>query len=148
MKAFLQAKALQILSVLSAVLLILLGLSVWVNSAQRKAVQTLSAKLADSVAQGAADLKVCAGVNANGVVTIQVLGDELHACRGQEQKIVEQRDLALRQRARALKAAAGEAYMRREVIEAIARNDESCSRPICRALSDELLNPKAERTDQ
>lgn len=148
MKSFLQAKAVQILSGFVIVLLILLSVSIWVNTRQHDTVQGLYTKLADAIAKGAADVTVCTSVNANAMATVEILGDELHACRGQEQKVVEQRDLALRQRKRALKAAEGEAYMRREVIEAIARNDENCSRPICRALSDELLGDKTERTDQ
>lgn len=142
------AKLVAALAVACLVLAALLGLSVWGNwhlfQSGAKVAANLGAKLAASEAKGAAELASCAGTNANVVATVHALGDELHACRGSEQKIDEARRLALRQRERARQTADGEAQMRREAIEAIVRRDENCSRPVCRALSDELLSPPAD----
>lgn len=145
--AFGGPKLLALIFVLAA----LLGLSLTVNVLQvrgkAKAVGEVKAELAAVQATAGADRRTCEAVNQSANAAIDLLGEELQACRGQEQKIAEQRDLAMRQRSRALKAAEGEAYMRHEAIKAIARNDESCNRPICRALSDELLHPAAQTPD-
>lgn len=133
-------------------LTLLLGLSVaanvWQVKDKARAVGDVRAELAAAQATASADRSTCEAVNRSANATVGVLGDELHACRGQEQDIAKQRDLAMRQRARALKAAEGEAYMRHKAVEAIARNDESCNRPICRALSDELLDSAVETRDK
>lgn len=130
------------------VLTLLLGLSIVVNVLQvrgkARAVGAVEAQLAAVVATAGADRATCETVNRNVNATVAVLGDELHACRGSEQKLDDARRLALRQRERARQAADGEARMRREAIEAIVRRDENCSRPVCRALSDELLGHPAE----
>lgn len=100
-------------------------------------------------ARGDAELKTCAGTNTNNVATIGALGDELHKCRGEEARLTEALGLALRQRERARQQAEGELRMRREAIEAIRRNDANgCDRPICRALSDELLGNPPGAEDQ
>lgn len=134
------------------VLTLLLGLSVTANVLQvrgkARAVGEVKAELAAALATAGADRKTCEAVNQSANATVDLLGEELQACRGQEQKVLEQRDLAMRQRARAQKAAEGEAYMRHEAIEAIARDNEDCRRPICRALSDELLDAPARVEDQ
>lgn len=133
-------------------LTLLLGLSVALNVLQvrgkARAVGVVEAQLAAVVATAGADRKTCEAANQSANATVEVLGNELHVCRGQEQKIFEQRDLAMRQRARAQKAAEGEVYMRHEAIEAITRDNEDCRRPICRALSDELLDAPARVEDQ
>lgn len=125
-----------------------IALNVWQVSDKAKAVGQVEAKLAALKAGSEADLRTCAATNRNNVATVQVLGDELHACRGQEQKISEQRDLAMRQRDRARRSAEGEARMRSEAVEAIARTHEDCRRPVCRALSDELLRKPAGPDDR
>lgn len=146
--AFGGPKLLALIFVLAA----LLGLSLTVNVLQvrgkAKAVGEVRAELAAVQATAGADRRTCEAVNQSANATVDLLGEELQACRGQEQKVLEQRDLAMRQRARALKAAEGEAYMRHAAIEAIARNDENCRRPICRALSDELLRPTTQAPNQ
>ena len=134
--------------ILALLLFLSAAINVWQVGDKARAVGEVEAKLASAKATADSDRNTCVAVNQSANATIAVLGDELHACRGQEQDIANQRDLALRQRARALKAAEGEAFMRREAIEAIARNDENCRRPICRALSDELLNPVSEARNQ
>lgn len=137
------AKLLPICVVLAALFAISVAVNIWQVSAKAEAVGKVEAQLAEIKAGAESDLRACEGINRNAVATVQVLGDELHACRGQEQKITEQRDLAVRQRDRARRAADGEARMRHEAIEAIARTHEDCRRPICRALSDELLRNRA-----
>lgn len=99
----------------------------------------LGAKLAAAEARGRAEIEACAATNARVASTVSVLEHELQACRGQEQRITEAYSLALRQRDRARREAEGQERMRREAVEAIARTDEDCRRPLCRALSDELL---------
>lgn len=141
-------KLLLVILILASLLGLSVAVNVWQVGDKERAVGKISADLAAAQATADSDRNTCAAVNQSANATVAVLGDELHACRGQEQRVLEQRDLALRQRARALKAAEGEAYMRRETIEAIARNDENCHRPICRALSDELLSPAPEARDQ
>jgi hypothetical protein len=142
------AKLISALAIACLLLFALLILSAWGNWYQFRShgrtVTTLASQLAASEAKGAAELNACAGVNKNVVATVQVLGDELHACRGEEQRIDEARALALRQRDRARQDAESQARMRSEAIEAIARRDESCNRPVCRALSDELLGRPAD----
>ena len=140
------------LLLLIVVLAALLGLSLTVNVLQvrgkAEAIGEVKAELARVIATAGADRKTCEATNRSANAAVDLLEGELQACRGQEQKIIEQRDLAMRQRSRAQKAAEGEAYMRRETVEAIARNYEDCRRPICRALSDELLNTPARSPGQ
>ena len=134
------------------VFFVLLVLSVWLNIWQvgdkARAVREITAKLSVAQATADADRSACEATNQSANASITVLEGELLACRGQEQKLLDQRDLAMRQRARALKAAEGELQMRRTAIEAIARGNEGCNRSVCRTLSDELLGTTAEARDQ
>lgn len=138
--------------VLFILLVLSVGLNIWQVGEKARAVgkvtAELTAKLSATQATADADRSACEVINRSANASIAMLGEELTACRGQEQKVLEQRDLALRQRSRALKAAEGEAQMRRAAIEAIARDDESCSRSVCRALSDELLGTGTETRNQ
>lgn len=121
-------------------LLILSGLGHWAQfKSTVKVTAGLGQQLAKSEAQGAADLGACAAKNANVTATVGVLGDELHACRGAEQQLNADLRKALQARDKSRQAAAREAQQKREAIEAIVRRDAMCSRPVCRALSDELL---------
>lgn len=142
------AKLVAALSLTCLMLGLLLALSIYVNVRQHNGAAAdaleMAGKLATSEASKRAELQACADTNARVNLTVGVLGDELHACRGEEQRIGDALALAQRQRRRALSEAEGQARMRREAVEAIARNDESCNRPICRALSDELLRGPAE----
>lgn len=142
------AKLVAALSLACLVLGLLLAISIYVNVRQHRGgaafALEMAGQLAASEARGRAELQACADTNARVNQTVAVLGDELHACRGEEQKINDALALAQRQRARALSEADGQARMRREAVEAIARTHESCGRPICRALSDELLGRPAE----
>jgi hypothetical protein len=141
------AKLVAALSLACLVLGLLLALSVYVNVRQHRGgaafALEMGGKLAASEARGRAELQACADTNARVNLTVKVLGDELHACRGEEQRVGDALLLAQRQRARALREADGQARMRREAVEAIGRTHESCNRPICRALSDELLGHPA-----
>lgn len=134
--------------VLFILLVLSVGLNIWQVGEKARAVGEVAAKLSATQATADADRSACEVINRSANASIAMLGEELTACRGQEQKVLEQRDLALRQRSRALKAAEGEAQMRRAAVEAIARDDESCNRSVCRALSDELLGTGAETRNQ
>lgn len=112
----------------------------------------LGAKLAAAEARGRAEIEACVGTNERVVGTVQVLGDELHACRGQHQRTDEALGLALRQRDRARREAEGERRQRDEVIRMIYETDSDCrawgDAPVCRARSDGMLGPAAERPAQ
>lgn len=125
---------------LAALLLISVVLNVHQFRSTARQVATLGQQLAQSEQKGAAQLQVCVAANEGNVATIATLGTELHACRGEADDIAADLALARRQRDRARAAAEGEVRVRTAAVEAIVRRDASCSRPLCRALSDELLN--------
>jgi hypothetical protein len=143
------AKVVGVLAMSCIVLGLLLAASLaghWVQfRGSARLAADLGAKLAAAEARGRAEIEACTATNARVAGTVRVLEQELHACRGQEQRIREAHQLALRQRERARREAEGQERMRREAVDAIARNDEDCRRPLCRALSDELLGTPAAR---
>lgn len=147
------AKVTGALAVACLVLFLLLGLSVWANVLQfrgkARAVGVVAAQLAATEAKAAAEIQGCAATNANVVATVGVLEAELLQCRGQEQEIVKREALALRQRDRARSAIADLERERKTIIQGLINDHESdCNRPLCRALSDELLGPAADRQAQ
>lgn len=132
---------------------LLLVVSVTLNVRQHSnaatAATAAAAALSAAEAKARSDLAACGDTNAREVATARALGAELLACRGTQQRIDEALALARRQRDRARREADGQAQMRREAIEAIARTDESCNRPLCRALSEQLLSdPTGEAAHQ
>lgn len=147
------AKVVGALALACLVLFILLGVSVYANVLQfrgkARAVGEVVAQLAASEARAAAEIQGCAATNANVVATVGVLEGELLQCRGQGQEIAKREALALRQRDRARSAIADLERERKTIIEGLTKDHESdCNRPLCRALSDELLRPAADRPAQ
>lgn len=124
-------------------LMVSIALNVRQHNSAATAATNAAADLAAAKQKGQSDLAACGDTNARVVATTRALGAELLACRGTEQRINEELAQARRQRDRARREADGQAQMRREAIEAIARNDESCNRPLCRALSEQLLSDPA-----
>lgn len=145
------AKLVGALAIACIVLTLLLGVSVYANVLQMRgkvrAVGEVMAQLAASEARGAVEMASCAAINARVVATVGVLEGELTQCRGQEQKIAERLALALRQRERARSEISALEQQRRDIINK-ALTDENCNRPMCRAVSDELLGPAAHGTPE
>ena len=144
------AKVTGALAVACLVLFLLLGISVYANVLQfrgkAQAVGEVVAKLAASEAKAAAEIQGCAATNANVVATVGVLEAELLQCRGQAQDITKQLALALRQRERARNEVTELEQQRRTIVETLVENHANdCNRPVCRALSDELLGAPADR---
>ena len=121
-------------------LIALLWLCIYINLQQFRGAQTLKTQLTAAQVQGAAELQECANTNGRVNQTVAVLGDELHACRGAEQRVNDALQLAYSQRQRAQRNADKQLKLKNEAIQAIARTHETCGRGICRALSDELLS--------
>lgn len=126
---------------LAAMLAVSVTANYWQWRGGMRVTAALGQQLLAAQARATAELQACAAVNRNVVATVEVLGHELHHCRGKEQRHADALELARRQRARALAEAEGQARMRVQVIEDIGRRDASCHRGICRALSDQLLQP-------
>jgi DNA gyrase/topoisomerase IV subunit B len=135
------AKLVGALAIACLLLAALLVISVIVNVRQfngaTKLALDLGGKLAASEAKGQAEAQACKDTK------VRMLGDELHACRGEHQRIDEQFALALRQRDRARTAAEAERAQREEVIRRIYETNSDCRAwadgAVCRAVSDELL---------
>lgn len=134
------AKLLPGLAIACLVLLLLLGISAYAHVLQFRSRTAVVTELTQTKATSAADLRACGATNTNVVATVHALGKELHACRGSEQELGDSLRLATLQRDRAKRAAAGEKRKRIEAIDDIAKTHATCSRPVCRALSDELLS--------
>lgn len=126
------------------VLGLLLAVSVAANWLQfrsaAKSTTTLTAKLAAAEARGQAEMAACAATNRRVAGTVRVLEQELASCRGQSQRLEARMALALRQRDRARSEVLGQERLRAAAVEAIARKHEDCARPICRPLSERLLD--------
>jgi hypothetical protein len=141
------AKLVGALAIACLLLAALLVISVIVNVRQfngaTKLALDLGGKLAASEAKGQAEAQACKDTNERVNTTVRMLGDELHACRGEHQRIDEQFALALRQRDRARTAAEAERAQREEVIRRIYETNSDCRAwadgAVCRAVSDELL---------
>lgn len=144
------AKLVGALAVACLVLAALLVLSVTVNVYQvrgkAKAVGDVLGRLAVCEATGAADLASAEAINTRANAAVSTLETELLQCLGAQQKQAEQLELAQRQRARARDEISELEMQRRTIIEGIAKTHENdCNRPLCRALSDELLGTPADR---
>lgn len=132
------------LVVTCAVLILFLGLSVYVNVAQvrgrAEAVGKVEAKLAAAEAKANAEIAGCASINERQSSAVTLLEGELLQCRGQQQDTAGQLALALRQKQRKHAEILALEQQRRTIIEGVLKANESdCNRPMCRALSDELL---------
>lgn len=144
------AKVTGALAVACIVLTLLLGISVYVNVLQvrgkAKAVGEALAQLAASEASAKAEIASCAAINTRQASAVTVLETELLQCRGQQQETAKRLELAFRQRDRARTEVSALEQQRRINVEALAKAHETdCNRPLCRALSDELLGPSADR---
>lgn len=144
------AKVVAALSLACLMLGLLLGLSVYINVQQHRGAASMALKLggqlAASEARGAAELQACGDTNARVNQTVQVLGDELHQCRGQQQDMAGDLALAFRQRDRARRAVTAEIQQRQTTVQLLVERNESCApRALCRAVSDQLLGAPADR---
>lgn len=147
------AKIIAALSIACIVLTLLLIASgvihYWQFQRASKVTTALASQLAASEARGAAQMAECAATNERVAGTVHVLGNELHACRGDNQKIEEQRALVMRERDRARREAAGQAQMRAEVIRRLYETNTDCrawgDAPVCRGRSEQLLGDSPAR---
>lgn len=139
------AKLVGALALAVIVLVLLLGLSVWGNVLQFRgkatAVGQVLSRLAAAEARSKAEIEACAATNARAAGTVAVLEAELLQCRGQQQDMAGDLALARRERDRARRAVTAEIQQRQTTVQLLVDRNESCApRPLCRAVSDELLH--------
>lgn len=138
------AKLVGALAVGCLVLALLLALSIAGNVLQFRG----SARLAASEARGRAEILGCEQINGRVNETVRVLGQELHHCRGEHQRLEARlaRAVALRQAERERIAEA--TRLRDESIRRIYERDPECrawgDMPVCRARSDGMLDAAPE----
>lgn len=136
------------LAVACLTLAALLCISVWGNWTQAKgrvaAVGAVLTELATVRADARAQVDACAAANGRQEQAVAVLEAELLQCRGQEQSTAERLALALRERDRARRAVDAELNSRQTLLQSLVKSDEACSpRPMCRAVSERVLDPAA-----
>lgn len=125
---------------LIALLLISVTANVLQVRGKARAVGAVLSQLAAADARAQAQIAACSAVNGRQSVAITTLQDELQQCRGDEQNLQQRWQLALRERDRARRAVDAEIEQRRTTLDTLVRTHESCApRPLCRAVSDELL---------
>lgn len=146
------AKLVGALAVGCLVLALLLALSIAGNVLQfrgsARLAADLGARLAASEARGRAEILGCEQINGRVNETVRVLGEELHHCRGEHQRLEARlaRAVALRQAERERIAEA--TRLRDESIRRIYERDPECrawgDMPVCRARSDGMLDAAPE----
>lgn len=131
--------------VLSALLAVSITANVLQFRGSARLAADLGARLAASEARGRAEILGCEQVNGRVNETVRILGKELHACRGEHQRIEQRLARVVSDRAAARDRAAAAAREREESIRRTYETDPQCrawgSAPVCRARSDRMLGP-------
>lgn len=142
------AKLVSALAIGCLVLGALLAVSVTANVLQfrgsARLAADLGARLAASEARGRAEILGCEQINDRVNQTVRLLGQELHACRGEHQRVEQRLAKVVSDRAAQRERAAAAAREREESIRRTYETDAQCrawgSAPVCRARSDGMLS--------